>query len=186
MGVPRGPPARAAAGHDPMIATGRRSARHAAPKKRARGAIKADINVTPLVDVVLVLLIIFMVVTPMLSKGVNVDLPVTQHHDKRTDDNRDLVVAITHLGQIYVGSDQVPLERLVDAIAGERRRHPDKGIFLKGDGRLDYGQARRVMEAIHKGGIDQIQLGTEESSAESSKGMRAPADGPTQGEVRRP
>ena len=60
----------------------------------------------------LVLLIIFMVVTPMLSKGVNVDLPVTQHHDKRNDDNRDIIVAITHLGEIYLGSDRVPLEGL--------------------------------------------------------------------------
>jgi biopolymer transport protein ExbD len=166
---------RARAGRDPMIVTGRRSARRAAPKQRARGVIKADINVTPLVDVVLVLLIIFMVVTPMLSKGVNVDLPVTQHHDKRTDDNRDVVVAMTHLGEIYVGSAQVPLERVGEAIADERRRHPDKGIFLKGDARLDYGQARRLMEAIHRGGIEQIQLGTEESSKESPTQGAGPA-----------
>jgi biopolymer transport protein TolR len=146
-----------------MIAAGRHSSRRAAPKKRARGVIKADINVTPLVDVVLVLLIIFMVVTPMLSKGVNVDLPVTKHHDKRNDDNRDVVVAITHRGEIYVGGDRVPVERLGEIVAAERRRHPDKGIFLKGDARLGYGQARRVMEALHGAGIEQIQLGTEEA-----------------------
>ncbi|MES1171782.1 MAG: biopolymer transporter ExbD [Bacteroidota bacterium] len=148
-----------------MIATGRHGGtRRALPKKRPRGVIKADINVTPLVDVVLVLLIIFMVVTPMLSKGVNVDLPVTEHHDKRNDDNRDVVVAITHRGQIYVGSAEVSLDRLSETVTAERRRHPDKGIFLKGDTRLDYGQARRVMEAIHRGGIEQIQLGTEEAA----------------------
>jgi biopolymer transport protein ExbD/biopolymer transport protein TolR len=126
--------------------------------------MKADINVTPLVDVVLVLLIIFMVVTPMLSKGVNVDLPITEHHDKRTDDNRDVVVAVTHLGQIFVGSAEVSLERLGETVAAERRRHPDKGIFLKGDARIDYGKARRIMEALHAAGIEQVQLGTEESS----------------------
>lgn len=131
---------------------------------RPRASLRADINVTPLVDVVLVLLIIFMVVTPMLSKGVNVDLPITQHHDKRGDDNRDIVVAITHLGQIYVGSTPVSLDGLAGAVAEERRHHPDKGIFLKGDTRIDYGQARRVMEALHRLGVDQIQLGTEEET----------------------
>ena len=126
--------------------------------------MKADINVTPLVDVVLVLLIIFMVVTPMLSKGVNVDLPITEHHDRRTDDNRDVVVAVTHRGQIFVDSAEVSLERLGETVASERRRHPDKGIFLKGDARLEYGNARRIMEALHAAGIEQVQLGTEESS----------------------
>jgi biopolymer transport protein ExbD/biopolymer transport protein TolR len=157
-----------------MIVTGRRSARRSPYRKRARGVIKADINVTPLVDVVLVLLIIFMVVTPMLSKGINVDLPVTEHHDKRTDDNRDVVVAVTRQGQIFVGSTEIPLDRLGEAVATERSRHPDKGVFLKGDARLDYGQARRVMEALHRAGIDQIQLGTEESSKSSSTGRGQP------------
>jgi biopolymer transport protein TolR len=149
-----------------VIVTGRRG-RAGQPRKRRQAApnkLKADINVTPLVDVVLVLLIIFMVVTPMLSKGVNVDLPITDHHDKRNDDNRDIVVAITQRGEIYVGSDRVTLDALGGAVAAERRRHPDKTIFLKGDTRLDYGAARRVMEAIHRVGIADIQLGTEERS----------------------
>jgi biopolymer transport protein TolR len=162
-----------------VIATGRRGSTSAAPnrqKKRARGIIKADINVTPLVDVVLVLLIIFMVVTPMLSKGVNVDLPVTEHHDKRNDDSRDIVVAVTHQGEIYMGGDRVGVEQLGTAVAAERRRHPEKGIFLKGDARLDYGQARRVMEALHRGGIDQVQIGTEEAPPQSSSAQPARAE----------
>jgi biopolymer transport protein TolR len=147
-----------------VIVTGLRG-RAGKPRKKRRSApnrLKADINVTPLVDVVLVLLIIFMVVTPMLSKGVNVDLPLTDHHDKRSDDNRDIVVAITQRGDIYLGSDQVSLDALGVAVAAERRRHPDKTIFLKGDTRIEYGAARRVMEAIHQVGIADIQLGTEE------------------------
>ena len=143
---------------------GARSGSSARPQARrgAAGELKANINVTPLVDVVLVLLIIFMVVTPMLSKGVNVDLPVTQHHDKRNDDNRDIVVAITHLGEIYLGSDRVQLEGLGGAVAEERRRHPDKAIFLKGDARIEFAAARHVMEALHRAGIADVQLGTEE------------------------
>jgi biopolymer transport protein TolR len=126
------------------------------------GQFQANINVTPLVDVVLVLLIIFMVVTPMLSKGVNVDLPVTQNHDKRNDDNRDIIVAITHRGEIYVGSDRVALDAVGNAVLTERRRHPEKTIFLKGDTRLDFSAARGVMEALHRAGIAEVQLGTEE------------------------
>lgn len=161
-----------------MIGTGgynpkRGTSRRGRVRKRTAGAVKADINVTPLVDVVLVLLIIFMVVTPMLSKGVNVDLPVTQHHDKRADDNRDVVVAITHRGRVFLGATEIPWERLGQAVAAERRRHPGKGIFLKGDARIDYGLARRVMEILHGAGIEQIQLGTEELS----RGASAPPSG---------
>jgi biopolymer transport protein ExbD len=154
-----------------VIALGRRRA-GGTDNRRARGAhnrrarvahkIKADINVTPLVDVVLVLLIIFMVVTPMLNKGVNVELPLTLHHDKRIDDSRDIVVAITREGQLYVGSERVSIERLATAVVSERRRYPDKSIFLKGDTRISYGQAHQAMQALHQAGIDQVELGTEE------------------------
>ena len=161
-----------------MIVTGLRG--RAAPRTGRRGTgkrrpppppgFKADINVTPLVDVVLVLLIIFMVVTPMLSKGVNVDLPLTDHHDKRNDDNRDIIVAITQRGEVYLGRDPVALDALGGAVAAERRRHPDKQLFLKGDTRIEYGTARRVMEAIHRAGVADIQLGTEERSQDKLAG----------------
>jgi biopolymer transport protein ExbD/biopolymer transport protein TolR len=126
--------------------------------------VKAEINVTPLVDVVLVLLIIFMVVTPMIARGVDVKLPVTTHHTKKNDDNRDIVVSITREGTVYVGADRTPIEKLGAAVQEEKRRHPDKGIFLKADERLDYGQARRVMDAIHAAGVEDVQLGTDEAA----------------------
>ena len=72
---------------------------------------------TPLVDVVLVLLIIFMVVTPMIVRGVSVDLPVTSHHDRKNDDNKDLIVSINASGDVYVDADKVPLDRLTAAVA---------------------------------------------------------------------
>ena len=130
----------------------------------------SEINVTPLIDIVLVLLIIFMVVTPMLSKGINVDLPITAHHDKRNDDNRDIIVAITQRREIYLDNDTVDLDGLGGAVAAERRRHPDKLIFLKDDTRIEYGTARRVMEAIHRAGVADIQLGTEERSERAGQG----------------
>jgi len=131
-------------------------------KRHAKGGVRAEINVTPLVDVVLVLLIIFMVITPMIARGVAVELPVTSHHDKKSDDNKDLVVSVTAGGEVFLGADKVALERLTTAVQDERRRNPDKGIFLKADQRARYGAARATMEAIHRAGVEDIQIGTDE------------------------
>jgi biopolymer transport protein TolR len=131
-------------------------------KRHAKGGIKAEINVTPLVDVVLVLLIIFMVITPMIARGVAVELPVTVHHDKKSDDNKDLIVSVTAGGDVYLGADKLTVERLTAAIVEQRRRTPDKGIFLKADHRARYGVARATMEAIHRAGIEDIQIGTDD------------------------
>ena len=141
-----------------------RQALRAAPRREG-GKVRAEINVTPLVDVVLVLLIIFMVVTPMIVRGVPVDLPITRHHETKNDDNRDIVVSIGRTGDIYVGAERVPLEKLGPAIQEERRRFADKGVFLKGDRRIRYGQARQVMDAIHQAGIEDVQIGTDEQAA---------------------
>jgi biopolymer transport protein TolR len=140
----------------------RREVRFAA-KRRPRGLVKADINVTPLVDVVLVLLIIFMVVTPMIARGVDVELPIASHHDRKNDDNRDMIVSINRDGDIYLDADKIPLDRLTTAVEEERRRRAGKGVFLKADHRIDYGKARRAMDAIHAAGVDDVQLGTEEA-----------------------
>jgi biopolymer transport protein TolR len=136
--------------------------RRLAVKHRPKGQVRAEINVTPLVDVVLVLLIIFMVVTPMIVRGVNVDLPLTTHHDRKNDDNKDLIVSINTKGDIYLDADKIPAGGLTAAVEEERRRHPEKGIFLKADRRLRYGTAREAMEAIHRAGVEDVQLGTEE------------------------
>ena len=148
-----------------MIALPRRAGggrRRLHNKSHPKFLVRADINVTPLVDVVLVLLIIFMVVTPMIGRGVSVQLPITTHHDKKNDDNRDIIVSINQAGDLFVNADQVPLERLGAAVESERRRTPDKGIFLKADHRIDYGRAREALEAIHRAGVEDIQLGTDE------------------------
>ena len=131
-------------------------------KHRPKGQVRAEINVTPLVDVVLVLLIIFMVITPMIVRGVAVDLPITSHHDRKNDDNKDLIVSINSSGDIYLNADKVPVEKLTASIQEERRRYPDKGIFVKADHRIRYGTARAAMEAIHKAGVEDVQIGTDE------------------------
>jgi biopolymer transport protein TolR len=125
--------------------------------------IRADINVTPLVDVVLVLLIIFMVVTPLIASGIAVDLPRTVHHARKPDDGKDLIISVTADQRIFVGGMQVAgVPELSRAVTLERRRNPGKSIFLKGDARAPYGNVREVMEALHQADIQDIVLGTEE------------------------
>jgi biopolymer transport protein TolR len=139
-----------------------------ATKRRPKGQVRAEINVTPLVDVVLVLLIIFMVITPMIVRGVSVELPVTSHHDRKNDDNKDLIVSINVSGDVYVNADKVPVEKLTASIQEERRRYPDKGIFVKADHRIRYGTARAAMEAIHKAGVEDVQIGTDEKKPQAN------------------
>jgi len=140
----------------------RMHAKNRHPKKREKGQVKADINVTPLVDVVLVLLIIFMVVTPMIVSGVAVDLPRTAHHQEKPDDGKDLMVSITEDKQIWVMTRAVKIKELSQVIDEEMRKDPGKTVFVKGDARVDYGTARKVMEEISKMGIQDVVLGTEE------------------------
>jgi biopolymer transport protein TolR len=138
-----------------------RDAEEAAPRRETK--VKADINVTPLVDVVLVLLIIFMVVTPIIASGVPVELPKTIHHARKPDDGKDIIIAVTANKSVYVAGRPVAaateVTRLVEE---ERRRHPEKAAFVKADNRTTYGAVREVMEAVHKAGLDDVMLGTEE------------------------
>jgi biopolymer transport protein ExbD len=125
--------------------------------------VKAEINVTPLVDVVLVLLIIFMVVTPMIASGVAVDLPKTAHHTRKPDDGKDIIVSVTQDKRYYVGTNRV--SRLADlsaAIKDERRRFPEKSIFVKGDARAPFGVVREAMQVLQASDISDVVLGTEE------------------------
>jgi biopolymer transport protein TolR len=131
-------------------------------RRRTAGAIRADINVTPLVDVVLVLLIIFMVVTPMIARGVPVDLPQTMHHSKKPDDGKDIIVSVTKDKLVYITSNKVQIKDVPRIIEEERRRFPEKTVYVKGDSRTTYGAVREVMEAIHKANIDDVMLGTDD------------------------
>jgi biopolymer transport protein TolR len=131
--------------------------------ERQRLEVKADINVTPLVDVVLVLLIIFMVVTPLIASGVAVDLPRTAHHSRKPDDGRDIIISVTHEDRIYVGTRAISrLDDLGPFIAGELRKSPDKSVFLKGDLRATFGTMRRAMQTLREAGITDVVMGTEE------------------------
>jgi biopolymer transport protein ExbD len=128
-----------------------------------RPEVKADINVTPLVDVVLVLLIIFMVVTPLIASGIAVELPRTANHSRKPDDGKDIIVSVARDGRVYVGTQALPgAEGLGRAIVAEQRKFPHKTVFVKGDLRAEYGAVRRAMQSLHDVDIRDIVLGTEE------------------------
>jgi biopolymer transport protein TolR len=127
----------------------------------AAGGVKNDINVTPLVDVVLVLLIIFMVVTPMLQRGRDVHLPrVKQTSDEKQAD--PLVLSITPDRKIYVETKQFDDDKVEGEIAGVIQAEPNKRVLLKGDESVTVGDVRKLMDHAKKAGAKAVQLAVEE------------------------
>lgn len=125
------------------------------------GEVKSEINVTPLVDVVLVLLIIFMVVTPMLQKGVNVMLPITTNPDKKPDNENQLIVSVKSDSTIYLDTNWVPKNDFVDQMKEMYQRSPGREILIKGDSRLRYKDIKKVMDMINEAGFENVGLITE-------------------------
>jgi biopolymer transport protein TolR len=127
--------------------------------------IKNEINVTPLVDVVLVLLIIFMVITPMLQRGKDVNLPSAKQTDKEGKDSDPLVLSVTEKKEIYVETNVFDDKGLEAELRGKLTALPGRRILLKGDDRLSFGDVRRVMEIARKAGATSINLGVQEMKA---------------------
>ena len=123
--------------------------------------VLAEINVTPLVDVMLVLLIIFMITAPMLHQGIEVALPQADSETlpMRVDD--PLVLSINLDGLVYVQSDPVHPSQLVERLLPLLEARQDKAVFLKGDRELAYGKVIEVLDILHRGGITQIGMVTE-------------------------
>ena len=112
-----------------------------------KGGAMADINVTPLVDVVMVLLIIFMVVTPMLSSGVDVKLPKAKTATEERDMGQYLVVAVRADGAIFMDREQVTIDTVGTRVLEERG---NRALMVKGDQTVTYGQVRAVIDKIHE------------------------------------
>ncbi len=124
-----------------------------------------DINVTPLVDVVLVLLIIFMVVTPMLSSGIDVMLPKARTTESTQDVGQHIVVGIRNDGAVFIDTTQTTLEELIPDINEAFRDDPARGILIKADSTLPYSTVREVMDAIAEGGMTTLLLAAEKYQA---------------------
>ena len=128
-----------------------------------RGEVTADINVTPMADVMLVGLIIFMVITPMLQKGVSVELAKTKNPVDMKEADRDdaVLVAITRDGKFYLGQDKVNIDDLAAKVNDLLTSRLDKTVFVKSDGRAKYGDVVQVVDNIRNAGVDKVGLLTE-------------------------
>lgn len=134
-----------------------------ASKKLAamEGSVRSDINVTPLVDVCLVLLIIFMVVTPLLQTGVDVALPATRQPEKIPESAKQLNVAIKQNGDVFIGQNWVPMAQLKAQLVEIYNVSPEKDIALKADKRLKYKDVRKVLQLINEAGFTGVGLITQ-------------------------
>jgi len=132
-------------------------------QRGGRGRYKplAEINVTPMVDVMLVLLIIFMVAAPLMTSGVPVDLPKTQAQNLNQD-NEPITITVNPEGKIFIQETEIPLEGLVEklrAIAqGQAAGAPERRIFVRGDKGISYGRVMEVMGTISAGGFTKVAL----------------------------
>jgi biopolymer transport protein TolR len=126
-------------------------------RRRASKRPMADINVTPLVDVMLVLLIVFMVAAPLLTVGVPIDLPQTAAKELNTE-QKPISVSINPAGDIYLGDTQVQLEGLVDAITAQAANGKDERIYVRGDQTANYGAVMKVMGVLSAAGFSKIGL----------------------------
>jgi biopolymer transport protein ExbD len=128
-----------------------------------RGEVNADINVTPMADVMLVLLIIFMVITPMLQKGTPVELAKTQNPVDMPDADHDdaVLVAVTRDGKFWLGQDRVNIEDLAARVGDLLSAKMDKTVFVRSDYRARYGDVKQVVDTIRSAGVDKVGLLTE-------------------------
>ncbi len=127
--------------------------------------VNSDINVTPMVDVMLVLLIIFMVVTPMLNNKVNVELPLATAAVVMENANKEdsVVVAVTRDGKTYLGGDQVAPDALGEKIAALLEKKTDKQVYFRGDQRANYGTVMAAIDGIRTAGVSQLGMLTDKS-----------------------
>jgi biopolymer transport protein TolR len=132
--------------------------------KRDEGKkVNSNINVTPMVDVMLVLLIIFMVITPMLNNKVNVDLPKADAAVVMENANKEdaIVVAVTRDGRTFLGGDQVTLDDLGSKISAKLESKTDKEVYMRADSRANYGKVMDAVDGIRSAGVNQLGLLTE-------------------------
>jgi biopolymer transport protein TolR len=120
----------------------------------------ADINVTPMVDVMLVLLIVFMVAAPLLTVGVPVDLPQTAARPME-DQTEPLTVTVKRDGEVYLQETKIAVDALVPKIAAITRSNPDARIFVRGDRNIAYGDIMQVMGLLNSAGFRKVALVTE-------------------------
>jgi biopolymer transport protein ExbD len=136
--------------------------------------VVSEINVTPMVDVMLVVLIIFMVITPMLSKTVPVNLVKTYNPIKMTEADKEdaIIIAVTRDGKLFIspGNALIPVDQLASRVKDLQTNRTDKTVYLKGDARARFESVTDAIDALRTAGVDQLGLLTEEIQ-EKKKGL---------------
>lgn len=124
--------------------------------RKQRSKVVSDINVTPLVDVILVLLIIFIITSPFLRSGAKVDLP--RAVVRQPQSQRAVLVTVDRAGQAFVNADRVPLPQIGAAVSAALQRSPGLPVLIEGDTKTEYGKIVSVMDMIRQAGIENVGL----------------------------
>lgn len=130
-------------------------------RRTRRHAAMSEINVTPMVDVMLVLLIIFMVAAPLLTVGVPIELPQSKGEQLPSTNKEPLTISVAGDGAIYIGEAKVALDDLADKLKAIAKNNVEEQIFVRGDKGISYGRVMLVMGRISAGGFKKVSLITE-------------------------
>jgi biopolymer transport protein ExbD len=139
-------------------------------RKRITPGAVADINVTPMVDIMLVLLIIFMVITPMLQKGFSVDMAKVSNPRSMSDAEKEdaVVLAVTRDGKVFFGTSPIELGEITTTVKDMISGRLDKTVYVKSDARAKYGDVVKVIDNVRAAGVDSLGLLTEKLEKRSA------------------
>ena len=154
------------------------------PRLSARSKPLDQINITPLVDVCLVILLIFMVVTPLLVPGHAVVLPEASDLNPQPENQRAVTLSVDAAGAIYVGEQQVDLAQLSHALRGARTENPEGPVRMMGDGRVPFGEVKHILRATQGAGFSTIALIIKQRADAVQSAMRASETDARREEVR--
>jgi biopolymer transport protein TolR len=146
-----------------MVMVGVSGVEGAGRHRRRRRPVMSEINVTPMVDVMLVLLIVFMVSAPLLTVGVPIDLPRSDAKSLDQDNKEPLVIAVNAEGKVYLSNTEIPLNELVAKLKAvtDARGGADERIYVRADKTIEYGTIMRVMGRLSAAGFRRVALVTE-------------------------
>ncbi len=151
--------------------------------KREEGKkVNSNINVTPMVDVMLVLLIIFMVITPMLQKGVSVDLAKVNSPAAMPDADKEdaLIVAVMRDGKLFFGNDRIEADQLTQKVKDRLANRVDKRVYVRADARAKYGSVVEVVDNVRAAGVDDLGLLTDQKKSNNPQAPPPPPAGGVQ------
>jgi biopolymer transport protein TolR len=127
-------------------------------RRRGKHAPMSEINVTPMVDVMLVLLIIFMVAAPLLQTGIDVNLPESKGQQIEQPKKDPVAVTVKANGDVFIGDSQIPIDQLATKLKAISQNGYDETIFVRGDKGVDYGTVMEVMSRINQGGFKKLSF----------------------------